>query len=181
MKIWFKLSIALIACLTFYVGTFFWRGPKIGEDTKKSSRWSHIVIHHSGTQKGTLESINVHHLQRGYDGIGYHFLIGNGVDTKDGEVQATFRYNQNLDGAHALTSDNFFNKNALGICLMGNLNLEPPTEKQMASLLLLVLRLKNDFEIPNKNILMHRDTKVTDCPGKQFPEKEFREKLDNLY
>ncbi len=51
-----------------------------------SGRWTCIVIHHSADDRGTPESIDRAHRQRGWDELGYHFVIGNG----DGGVPGAF-------------------------------------------------------------------------------------------
>lgn len=178
MKYWFKLWFALLIFLPFLGLAIYFSGPSLSFQSKSEDRWSHIVIHHSGSAVDTLKSMNESHLQKKWDGIGYHFVIGNGVRTIDGKVEETFRYRQLKDGAHTLTPDMFYNKNALGICLVGNFNETLPTEKQMTSLKNLLLTLKNKYGILNKNILIHREAKATECPGKNFPIEEIRTWLE---
>ena len=65
------------------------------------------MLHHSATADGDVASIDaVHRLKRDLKGnpwlgIGYHFVVGNGHKMADGEVQPTFRWLQQLAGAHA--------------------------------------------------------------------------------
>ncbi|MEZ6045526.1 MAG: hypothetical protein R3C11_08100 [Planctomycetaceae bacterium] len=60
--------------------------------------WKWIVIHHTATDKGSVESIHETHLKRRdkngnpwLSGIGYHFVIGNGQGMEDGDIEPTFR------------------------------------------------------------------------------------------
>lgn len=178
MKYWFKLCFAVLVFMPFLGMALYFNGPDSSFQSKAEDRWTHIVIHHSGSSVDTLKSMNNSHVDKGWDGIGYHFIIGNGVRTVDGEVQETFRYRQLKDGAHALTADLFYNKHALGICLIGNFNDTQPTDKQMISLKKLILTLKDKYSIMNKNIMIHKEVKATECPGKNFPMEELRTWLE---
>lgn len=180
MKYWFKLAFALLVFMPFLGMALYFNGPEISFQAKSEDRWSHIVIHHSGSDIDTLRSINKFHLEeRKWDGIGYHFIIGNGVKTKDGKVEETFRYRELKDGAHALTPDLFYNKHAIGICMIGNFNESRPTEKQLISLQKLIMALKSNFNILNKNILVHKEVTATECPGKNFPTEILRKWLED--
>ncbi|MFQ5589758.1 MAG: peptidoglycan-binding protein, partial [Phycisphaerae bacterium] len=52
-----------------------------------SPRWTTIVIHHSATETGGASLFDRFHRKRGWDGLGYHFVIGNGTDTPDGLIE----------------------------------------------------------------------------------------------
>lgn len=132
-----------------------------------------MVLHHSATDSGSVESIDAAHKQRldaagnPWKGIGYHFVIGNGNGMNDGEVQATFRWQDQLAGAHA--GDANYNEFGIGICLIGNFEESPPTTAQLASLQRLLLRVRQEFGIKEQQILRHGDLKATACPGRLFP------------
>ena len=93
--------------------------------------WTWIVIHHTASSHGSVESIHAAHLQRRdrngnpWRGIGYHFVIGNGNGMEDGEIEPTFRWRQQLPGAHA--GEDEHNQHGIGIALVGNFELGPPT------------------------------------------------------
>ena len=128
--------------------------------------WRWIVIHHSDTETGGLAFIDRLHKARGWDGIGYDFVVGNGTDTGDGQVEIGYRWTQQSVGAHAKTPDNRFNEYGIGICLVGNMMDHPPTAKQMAAVERLTAYLMATYHIAPDHILGHGDTKATDCPGK---------------
>ena len=138
-----------------------------------SREWTWVVIHHTGTSQGSVESIHAAHLQRRdrngnpWMGIGYHFVIGNGNGMGDGEIQPTFRWRQQLQGAHA--GDDEHNRHGIGIALVGNFELGPPTAAQMTSARRLVAFLRTRYHIEKSNVLRHGDLKATACPGKYFP------------
>ena len=132
-------------------------------------KWRHIVLHHTATSAGSVESIHEAHIGRGWDGIGYHFLIGNGKGMDDGEIQSTFRWREQMHGAHAKSSNNEYNEYGIGICLVGNFQESDPSDAQLASVKRLVSVLKHEYQLTESQVVAHRDVKATACPGKNFP------------
>jgi hypothetical protein len=130
--------------------------------------WRYIVIHHSATPAGSARSFDDMHRDKGWDELGYHFVIGNGTDSGDGEVEVGPRWPKQKWGAHAKTPDNLFNEYGIGICLVGNFDLERPTPQQSKSLARLVGHLMKTYHIPSERVIGHRDTKPTECPGRNM-------------
>ena len=108
------------------------------------------------------------HKARGWDGVGYDFVVGNGTDTADGEIETTFRWREQRDGAHAKG----WNDLAIGICLVGNFEVTDPTPAQKASLVRLVRHLRRRFEVPPQRVVGHGALGDTACPGKRFSVRE---------
>jgi LysM repeat protein len=136
-----------------------------------SERWRTIVIHHSGSNNDTPKSMDAYHHQRGMEnGLAYHFVIGNGVRTGDGEIFITHRWMDQLDGGHLASP--IQNRYSIGICLVGNFNLQSPTRKQMESLRALVAYLMDQCNVPKSRVVTHQEinTRPTACPGKRFPK-----------
>jgi len=137
--------------------------------------WDAIVIHHSATQKGSMSSIDRYHRNNnGWAGVGYNFVIGNGSGSPAGKVETTFRWRQQRTGAHCKTDyTNWANRNAIGICLVGNFETARPNYKQMNSLVDLVQFLSRRYNISVNRIYGHNDTPkhstTTACPGRKFP------------
>ena len=130
--------------------------------------WQAIVIHHSATERGSVEAIHRHHRDvNGWDGIGYHFVIGNGRGMPDGAVESTFRWHEQRAGAHA--GDRHFNDHGIGICLIGHFGKTAPTDAQLASLDRLVAALSEAFELVESRPIPHGRIKGTACPGTLFP------------
>ena len=135
--------------------------------------WSAIVLHHTATETGSVESIDAEHRARRdaqgnpWKGIGYHFLIGNGRGMKDGEIVPTFRWKDQIDGAHAGNAQ--YNQTGIGICLVGNFEEAPPTEAQVKAARRLIAELQTLCDIEMPGIVRHGDVKATACPGKLFP------------
>jgi hypothetical protein len=130
--------------------------------------WKWIVIHHSATATGGAAAFDKMHRAKGWDELGYHFVIGNGTDTGDGQIEVGSRWPKQKWGAHAKTPDNRFNEYGIGICLVGNFDITRPTARQMASLERLVSYLMRTYHIPPDRVLGHSDTKPTDCPGRNM-------------
>ena len=144
-----------------------WQPPR-----RLEKKWTAIVIHHSGTQKGNAAIFDEwHRVKKHWAGVGYDFVIGNGTNSADGQVEVTFRWQQQRTGAHCSTPGNWANKEAVGICLVGNFDNTVPTMRQMQSLVKLVRFLQSRYGIPKSRIYGHRTTPgahKTDCPGRKF-------------
>jgi len=132
-------------------------------------QWSWIVIHHSATPTGDAEKFNREHKAKGWDELGYHFVIGNGTNSGDGQVEVGPRWPKQKWGAHAKTADNQFNEHGIGVCLVGNFDVQRPTAAQQQSLAKLVAYLMKTYNISPQRILGHGMTgKATDCPGRNI-------------
>ena len=128
--------------------------------------WMWIVIHHSATPTGGAAAFDKAHKAKGWDGLGYDFVIGNGTDTGDGQIEVGYRWPIQAQGAHAWTPDERFNIHGIGICLVGNFDNGAPSTKQLASLARLAAYLADTYHIRQSDILGHKMTgKQTDCPG----------------
>lgn len=120
-----------------------------------------IVVHNSATRAGQdigKSEINRMHVARGFNCIGYNFVV-----RIDGTVE-TGRSLQ-IDGAHC-NSKGFsgvsYNKHSIGICYVGGLDksgkaADTRTDAQKKALRELIARLVKEY--PDiKEILGHRDT-----------------------
>jgi hypothetical protein len=140
--------------------------PREWMPTSSPRPWRWIVIHHSASPAGSAGVFDKEHKAKGWDGVGYHFVIGNGTNSADGQVEVTARWPIQKWGAHAKTADNRFNDYGIGICLVGNFDVERPTAAQMRSLQRLVAFLSKTYHVPPVSVVGHRETKATDCPGR---------------
>lgn len=131
--------------------------------------WRYIVIHHSATAVGSASAIDRWHREKDWDGLGYHFVIGNGTGSPDGAVEVGFRWRQQREGAHAKTDGNFMNEHGIGICLVGDFNSTNPSPAQMRSLERLCRFLTEYCRVSPRNLRLHCDVKPTECPGRHFP------------
>ncbi len=148
-------------------------------------RWRSIVLHHSATESGNPESFDKYHreVNKWENGLGYHFVIGNGNGMADGEVAVGHRWRDQLDGAHVRGKESEGNANSfsIGICLVGNFNNSLPTARQLASLKGLLAFLRREYGIGLAAIVGHNAAAVgnTDCPGKFFFVEEVALALAN--
>jgi hypothetical protein len=150
----------------------------LSNDWKPQSKprdWKHIVLHHTATESGSVESIHEAHIQntdksgKPWLGIGYHFVIGNGQGMDDGTIEPTFRWREQMHGAHAGASDPEYNQLGVGICLVGNFETSSPSPAQLAATRRLVAYLKREYRIDDDRVIGHKDIRETECPGKLFP------------
>lgn len=105
-------------------------------------KWRYIVIHHSATRNGSAKSMeNYHRFKRRMEnGLAYHFVIGNGLGMRDGEIAIGNRWKRQIKGGHL--ASNALNEKSIGICLVGNFENSRPTTQQMKSLYALVTYLQ---------------------------------------
>lgn len=145
----------------------------------KPSDIKYIIIHHSQTADGktlSWDDIRVYHkfVQRWRD-IGYQF----GIELIENDYEYLVGRMLLEEGAHCATDG--MNTKSIGICVVGNFDLEPPRLIQLNMLTRLVRSLQLLFNIPYSNVLGHRE--VTDyktCPGKLFDMNAFRAGLKAL-
>jgi len=141
-------------------------------------RWKYIIVHHSATDWGSSSEFNKAHINKGWKGVGYHFIIDNGTCGKDdGQIETTHRWIKQMDGAHCKAGG--MNTSGIGICVVGNFSDDMISPRQMASLTYLVRTLKGYYNIPDRNIMGHGKVPgaKTECPGKRFPWSVFRSRL----
>jgi len=144
------------------------RKPVLSKMRAAGTRWTWITVHHSvftaseGSVGASLDTVRriqrVHMDTERYGDIGYHFLI----DKKGRVIEGRELIWQ---GAHAGGNNNVAN---VGICLLGNFEVEQPTRAALASLDRLVLELQRKLLIPRKNVRPHKAWKNTDCPGRHL-------------
>src|SRR5207248_1436099 len=86
------------------------------------SRWQYIVVHNSGTRQGNAAAFDYYHrhIRRMQNGLAYHFVIGNGTSTGNGQIEVGDRWRRQINGGHV--HSDYLNNIALGICLVGDFN-----------------------------------------------------------
>jgi hypothetical protein len=137
--------------------------------------WRYVVLHHSDDTAGCCSKYDKIHRGKGWEnGCGYHFIVGNGSMTADGQVEVGPRWVSQIQGAHAKTPDNRFNEEGVGIVLVGDFEHGPgPSRVQYDSAVRLTRWLMARYHIPLDRVLRHQDAKATACPGKNFPWAKF--------
>lgn len=119
-----------------------------------------IIIHCSATPEGrpvSVADIDRWHRARGFDSIGYHFLV-----ELDGRVSAGRQLDR--QGAHCLGH----NARSVGICYAGGLATDGKTPKdtrtpaQRSALRMLVADMRRRF--PGATVHAHREFAAKACP-----------------
>lgn len=121
-----------------------------------------IILHCSATPNGRNDSAkDIHrwHRDRGWSGIGYHYVIKVDGIVENGRPEY-------WEGAHAYGH----NKDSIGICLIGT---DSFSDEQMYRLSELVRNLKNKY-LPCE-IIGHNEISNKICPG--FDVKKWLKKV----
>jgi N-acetyl-anhydromuramyl-L-alanine amidase AmpD len=92
----------------------------------------------------------------------------------DGEIEPTFRWRQQLQGAHA--GEDEHNQHGIGIAVVGNFESGAPSAAQIAAVRRLTHVLRVRYDIQPTNIIRHSEIKATACPGKYFPMDEIAQR-----
>lgn len=142
----------------------------------QSRRWTHVVAHHSGIEAGNAKAYDSTHRRRGMEnGLAYNFVIGNGRNSGEGQIEVGPRWLGQLNGGHVRSSH--YNEHGIGVCLVGNFENRRPSAKQLASFTALVDWLRDEAPLGVKpKFTAHRwvDRNHTVCPGRNFPFDEMK-------
>ena len=118
-----------------------------------------LILHHAAATSCTAEDVHSWHINNGWAGIGYHYLV-----RKDGTIYRGRP--EDTVGAHAYGA----NSHSIGVCFEGNYQVEPTMPAaQLAAGQALVADIKRRWGI--SKVIGHKDVpgSTTDCPGKYFP------------
>jgi N-acetylmuramoyl-L-alanine amidase len=137
-------------------------------------RWKYITLHHSATSEGNAESFDRYHRKKRMGGLAYHFVIGNGKGTRNGEIEVGWRWTRQKQSSR---------KRDIQICLVGDFNRQYVREAQFNSLVKLIDLLCRQYNIPLSNIRKHKDIRscITECPGRNFPFYKILSELRKTY
>jgi N-acetyl-anhydromuramyl-L-alanine amidase AmpD len=134
---------------------------------KKRKATNLIVLHHAEASVCTVDRIHSWHLDNGWAGIGYHFLV-----RKDGSIYQGRPID--TEGAHCLG----FNEASIGICAEGNFETETMSEAQKNAIIDLLKHIEGIY--PACTIVGHREKNATSCPGKNYPLEEIKKGEVNI-
>ena len=148
------------------------------------NKWQYVVLHHSATDEGNANNFDKYHRdeKKWEHGLAYHFVIGNGNGSGNGEIEVGDRWKKQILGAHTANMD--LNRISIGICLVGNFEANnEPTNNQLESLVSLVSYFSEKYHIPKSRIVRHSQVlqKGTACPGKNFPYKQFINEISSVH
>jgi len=129
-----------------------------------------LIIHHSLTaDSGTVswDAIRNYHVNElGWRDIGYHF----GLENINGRNEILVGRMMDEAGAHTVGH----NTDSLGICVVGNFDIQVVPEEQMSLLVRLSKSLLGVFSLSWEDVKRHSDyASYKSCPGKLFQWDEF--------
>ena len=145
------------------------------------SRWKFIIVHNSGTRQGNARAFDYYHrrVRKMKNGMAYHFVVGNGSSSGNGEIEIGDRWRRQINGGHV--HSDYLNNISLGVCLVGDFNRERPTRVQMEATEELIRYLRERCGRAEGRVIPvrpHREMNPprwgTDCPGDAFPYGWFR-------
>ncbi len=128
-------------------------------------RVSRMTVHHEGwkpvwfaDQRSTAERLDLireSHRGRGWADIGYHYIIDRAGMVWEGR---DIRY----QGAHVRNQ----NEENLAIMLLGNFDLQRPSDAQYVKLIDTLRVLRYRHNVPVNRIYTHQELMPTACPGR---------------
>jgi hypothetical protein len=144
----------------------------------------YIIIHHSTTKDSGTKSwdaIRKYHIETmGMNDIGYH----KGIEDIGGIIQVLAGRADTTSGAH--TKELGMNSKSIGICVVGNYDIIPPSIEYLEILKKICYAYMINYSIPTKNVLGHREVglmagfdwkkgQFKTCPGRLFDMTAFRD------
>ena len=134
-----------------------------------------IIIHHSLTKDGktvSWDDIRKYHKSLGWRTIGYHY----GIELVNDDYEIFVGRMMNESGAHCKQQG--MNYKSLGICCIGNFDVDSVPKKQWQTCLKLVRSLVDILRLSLDNIYGHNEfAHYKSCPGNNWSMKEFRREL----
>lgn len=121
-----------------------------------------IIVHHTAATEPLpqFDAINDWHKARDFPVSSLGFYVGyQYVIEKDGTIKTA--RSETEEGAHTL-GQNF---SSVGICLVGNFDIELPTQEQIDALTALMSQVANRHNIEPTSIYPHRHFANKDCYG----------------
>ncbi len=135
------------------------------------SRWRYIYVHQTGTPAGNALTVG-----EAGEGMGDHFLIGNGDGCFDGEIQVGQRWAQQKS-AIAPRGVTHLEDSCVSIAIVGDFDRGLPTAAQSRRLSQLIVALQSRLRIPGNRVVLIAQSPGQTGVGKHFPTREFREQI----
>lgn len=146
--------------------------------------WGYIIIHDSrgisGGQRELDAAWDREYARKNMPtprGAGYHFVINDPRGQSDGEVQVASRWQQQQDGDYISGElADKWNREAIGVCLMGDADNRPFSNAQIEATVELVRVLQDAYGIPRQNVYVQAG-RSADSLAPFFPEAAFRQQI----
>ncbi|MEP7271994.1 MAG: N-acetylmuramoyl-L-alanine amidase [Acidobacteriota bacterium] len=142
-----------------YVSRSEWGGPEAPLLSKlRYTTVTHLIIHHTAISrededwpKALMDIWKLHVTTRGWDDIGYNFVID-----PNGVIYEGRAGGENVRGAHFICA----NENTMGIAVIGNFEETPPPQAAVSSLIELLAWKCREVEIDPLGANWHSATKL---------------------
>ncbi|MBN1555119.1 MAG: N-acetylmuramoyl-L-alanine amidase [Phycisphaerae bacterium] len=137
------------------------RGAVLEETQTLANIWRRVVIHASDGGRDTLPSR-------------CHFIVRSTPDAEGRWITPTGLWRQQTPGQHIYVPGKEFNADSIGVCLIGNFDVTPPSRGQFQALLRLVRELQRSCSIPAEGVYLRRQLHdQPPLPGNAFPVGTF--------
>jgi hypothetical protein len=137
----------------------------IGQSDAITRPWRRIVVHASPGGPDTLPRR-------------CHFIVDAFSPEQTQWVRATGLWRRQQPGRHVFLPGGDFNTEAIGICVMGEFSVQPPSQAQFDALMTLVRELQKRCEIPADSVYLYDELfPESRLPGEKFPTDEFNRRL----
>lgn len=121
-----------------------------------------IVLHHAEASTCSIQDIHQWHLNNGWAGCGYHFLV-----RKDGSIYRGRP--EEAIGSHC----HGVNATSLGVCAEGDFTKESMSDAQKNAIVELCKYLCSKYGI--NSIKGHKELYATECPGNNYPLQQIKD------
>lgn len=146
--------------------------------------WNYIIIHDSRGIAGGERELNAawdrEYARQGLPtprGAGYHFVVNDRQGLSDGEVEIARRWKQQIDGDFVSGEQaDMWNREAIGICMMGDADNRAFSEGQIEATIKLVRVLQQAYDIPRSRVFIQTG-RSADSLAPFFPAAEFRKQI----
>ncbi len=157
------------------------RGEILGHVTDR--RWDFIIIHDSFGVTGGMSELdkawNLEYARQNLPelGAGYHFVVSDGFRRKGVEVEIAPKWKDQRDGGYISGEHaDKWNREAIGVCLMGDADNRPFGDDQIDATVKLVRMLQEEYDIPRNRVFIHTG-RSADSLAPFFPAAEFRKRI----
>lgn len=121
-----------------------------------------LILHHAEASTCSIQDIHQWHLNNGWTGCDYHFLVRNDGSIYRGRPEEAI-------GSHC----HGVNATSLGICAEGDYTKESMPETQKNAIFELCKYLCSKYG--TSSIKGHKELYVTECPGQNYPLQSIKE------
>ena len=123
------------------------------QSPRRWRRWSQIEIDYSGTESGNIEQLASLSNADSPEHVNYHFIICNGNGGRDGQIQATEKWERQSSGLPLVgTVDETTTDQTIYICVIADGEVVPQTDFQIKRTEALVEELSRKFNIQPDSI-----------------------------